>query len=116
MEVYNVKHACNARVRRIASTIAILVSASAALMIGPPSVSPVIAAGLKDDPDLPNLVATLLPSVVNVTTTRYKQVPPGNSVMAQVAEPDRSTWYGSGFIVSDGLRPLRCCTGFTLTV
>jgi serine protease Do len=52
--------------------------------------------------DLPNLVATLLPSVVNITTTRYEavQIPQGQSVMAQVAKPDKSIWYGTGFIVS----------------
>lgn len=43
-------------------------------------------------PTLPNLVATPLPSVVNVTTTRYKdiQILSSKSVMAQVAEPDQS--------------------------
>ena len=81
---------------------AILLSAAVTLMTGLPAASPAVAAGLKDDPDLPNLVATLLPSVVNVTTTRYKdiQIPPNKSVMAQAAEPDKSLWFGSGFIVS----------------
>ncbi len=81
---------------------AVLLSACMTLMIGLPAGSPAVAAGLKDDPDLPNLVATLLPSVVNVTTTRYKdiQIPPNKSVMAQAAEPDKSLWFGSGFIVS----------------
>jgi S1-C subfamily serine protease len=48
------------------------------------------------------LIATLLPSVVNVTTTRYKdiRIPPSHSVMAKTAQPDRSIWYGSGFIVA----------------
>jgi len=80
----------------IALAMAILFS------LGPPAAIPATAAGLKDDPDLPNLIATLLPSVVNVTTTRYKeiQIPPGNSAMAQAAEPDRSLWYGSGFIIA----------------
>jgi S1-C subfamily serine protease len=80
----------------IALAMAILFS------LGTPAAIPATAAGLRDDPDLPNLVATLLLSVVNVTTTRYKkiQISPGNSVMAQAAEPDRSLWYGSGFIIA----------------
>jgi len=86
----------------IALATAILLSIGVALMAGLSATSPAVAAGLRDDPDLPNLIATLLPSVVNVTTTRYKniQIPPGNSVMAQAAEPDRSLWFGSGFIVT----------------
>ena len=86
----------------IALTMSLLLSVGVAPMIGPLTVSPAVAAGLRDDPDLPNLIATLLPSVVNVTTTRYKdiQVPPSNSVMAQSAEPDKSLWYGSGFIIA----------------
>ena len=90
---------------RIALRVAILFSLGVAVMLGPPAAIRATAAGLKDDPDLPNLIAALLPSVVNVTTTRYKeiQIPPGNAVMAQVAQPDRSIWYGSGFIIaSDG--------------
>jgi S1-C subfamily serine protease len=53
------------------------------------------------DPRLPDLVATLLPSVVNITTTRYKavQVPRGAAVMQQTAVPDITIWFGSGFIV-----------------
>jgi S1-C subfamily serine protease len=91
----------NATSGRIGLTVAILLSVGGAL-IGPPAASPAAAAGLKDDPDLPNLIATLLPSVVNVTTTRHKQIQilPRQSVMAQAAEPDKSVWYGSGFIVS----------------
>jgi serine protease Do len=54
------------------------------------------------DPGLADLVAQLTPSVVNITTTRYKdiQIPPGKSLMAQAAEPGKSIWYGSGFIVA----------------
>jgi serine protease Do len=87
---------------RIALTISFLLSVGVALIIGPPEVPPAAAAGLRDDPDLPNLVATLLPSVVNVTTTRYKNIhiPPTKSVMAQSAQPDKSLWYGSGFIIT----------------
>jgi serine protease Do len=89
----------------IALRVAILFSIGVALLLAPAAAIPTMAAGLRDDPDLPNLIATLLPSVVNVTTTRYKQIqiPSSNAVMAQVAQPDRSLWYGSGFIIaSDG--------------
>jgi serine protease Do len=87
---------------------AILLSAVVVLVSGLSAASQAAARGLADPalPDLPNLVASLLPSVVNITTSRYKdiQVPPGNSVMAQAAQPDKSIWYGSGFIVStDGV-------------
>jgi S1-C subfamily serine protease len=42
------------------------------------------------------------PNVVNITTTRYKdiQIPSGNTAIAQAAEPNKSLWYGSGFIIS----------------
>jgi serine protease Do len=61
---------------------------------------PAAAAGAAD-PGLPDLVASLLPSVVNVTTRRYKavQVSQGNAVMQQKGESDMSIWFGSGFIV-----------------
>lgn len=54
------------------------------------------------DPDLANLVASLLPSCVNITTTRYKevQVVEGKSVFVQVAESDKRRFYGSGFIIT----------------
>ncbi len=80
---------------------AILLAAAVTLITGLPSVPPAAAAGITDA-DLPNLVASLLPSVVNITTTRYEavQIPPGQSVMAQVAKPDKSIWYGTGFIIT----------------
>ncbi len=83
---------------------AVRLSAIAMLLIGIAATRPAAASGLID-PGLPNLIATLLPQVVNITTTRYKKIdiPPGQSVIAQAASPDQSIWYGSGFIVtSDG--------------
>ncbi len=86
---------------RTSALRAILLSAAVALAAALPAVPQAAAAGV-EDPGLADLVATLLPSVVNITTTRYKdiQIPPGNSVIAQAAEPDKSLWYGSGFIIS----------------
>ncbi len=86
------------RARMLCATV---LSAAVALITGLPSVPPAAAAGITEA-DLPNLVATLLPSVVNITTTRYEaiQIPPGQSVMAQVAKPDKSIWYGTGFIIT----------------
>ena len=80
---------------------AILLAAVVSLATAPPVVPQAAAAGV-EDPGLADLVATLLPSVVNITTTRYKniQIPSGDAVIAQAAEPDKSLWYGSGFIVS----------------
>jgi serine protease Do len=85
----------------IAFAMAILLSTCMTLITALPAASPAAAAGITEA-DLPNLVATLLPSVVNITTTRYEavQIPPGQSVMAQVAKPDKSIWYGTGFIVT----------------
>lgn len=63
--------------------------------------APAMAAGMAD-PGLANLVATLLPSCVNITTTRYKevQIVNGKSVIVQDAEPDKKRFYGSGFIIT----------------
>lgn len=85
----------------IAFAMAILISTCATLMTALAVASPAAAAG-STEADLPNLVATLLPSVVNITTTRYEavQIPPGQSAMAQVAKPDKSIWFGTGFIVT----------------
>jgi len=85
----------------IALAMAVLLSTCMTLMTALPATSPAAAAGITEA-DLPNLVATLLPSVVNITTTRYEavQIPPGQSVMAQVAKPDKSIWFGTGFIVT----------------
>jgi serine protease Do len=83
----------------VAFTAAVVLSAA-----GLPLVSSAAANGLVDS-NLPQLVATLLPSVVSITTTRYAaiQAPRGQSVMAQTAQPDKSIWFGTGFIVtSDG--------------
>lgn len=63
------------------------------------------AAGIAD-PQLAELVATLLPSCVNVITVRYKeiQIVQGKPVMVQDPSPDKQRFFGSGFIVSpDGL-------------
>jgi serine protease Do len=96
-----VKHTRNATSGPVTLAIAILLSIGTALTAALPAASPAAAAGITD-PDLPELVANLLPSTVNITTTRYEavQVPPGQSVMAQAAEPDKSIWYGTGFIVT----------------
>ena len=54
------------------------------------------------DPGIANLVATLVPGVVNISTTQYKtvQLLQGKAAMAQDAEPDKQFFYGSGFIVT----------------
>src|SRR5215472_10729951 len=80
---------------------AILLAATVSMITGLLAVPPAAADGLLD-PKLPELVATLLPSTVNINTTRYKaiQISPGKSVMAQGAVPDISLWYGSGFIIT----------------
>jgi serine protease Do len=80
---------------------AILLSAAVALATWLPAVPRAAAAGV-EDPGLADMVTTLLPSVVNITTTRYKniQIPSADAVIAQAAEPDKSLWYGSGFILS----------------
>jgi serine protease Do len=82
------------------SILNVLLIAGAASMTGLTAAHPAAAAGLTD-PGMPQLVATLLPSVVNITTTRYKavQVPRGAAVMQQTAVPDITIWFGSGFIV-----------------
>jgi serine protease Do len=80
-------------------------TAVAMLMIGMQSAPAAFAAGISD-PHVAELVATLLPSCVNVTTTRYKeiQIVNGKSIMVQDPDPDKQRWYGSGFIIStDGL-------------
>ena len=78
-----------------------LLSTAVALMIGLLAVPPAAAAGTKD-PALSDLVATLLPSVVNIYVTTYKeiQVVEGKPVMVQDAEPDKRHSFGSGFIVT----------------
>jgi len=85
----------------IALTMTFLLSIGMTLTTAFTLGSPAMAAGITEA-ELPNLVATLLPSVVNITTTRYEavQIPPGQSVMAQVAKPDKSIWFGTGFIVT----------------
>jgi S1-C subfamily serine protease len=81
--------------------MAVLLSIGTAIPTTLPAASSAAAAGLTE-PDLAQLVAALLPSVVNITTTRYEavKIPQGQSAMAQVAEPDKSIWFGTGFIVS----------------
>jgi serine protease Do len=76
-----------------------------ALLFSIQATPPAFAAGIAD-PRLAELVAELLPSCVNVTTTRYKeiQIVNGKSIMVQDPDPDKQRWYGSGFIISaDGL-------------
>ena len=79
--------------RRSALAVAILLVAAVAQMTGLPSVPSAAATGVTE-PGLSQLVAILLPSVVNITTTRYEAVdiPPDQAVMAQVAKPDKSIW------------------------
>jgi serine protease Do len=86
---------------RIPALKAVAFAAAMVLATALPIAHQAAAAGLEDS-GLADLVATLLPSVVNITTTRYKdiKVPPGPAAIAQAAEPDKSLWYGSGFIVS----------------
>ncbi len=81
----------------VAFGIAVMIAAATAAACVPKAA----AAGLTDR-RLPDIVAGLLPSVVNVTTTRYRHIelPSGQSVMAQVAHPDQGLWFGSGFIVT----------------
>src|SRR5215472_5484155 len=85
-------------VRRALVTIAMLLFA----MQGAPRA---VAAGIPD-PQVAALVATLMPSCVNVTTLRYKeiQIVNGQTLMVQDPDPDKTRWFGSGFIIStDGL-------------
>ncbi|HET7882847.1 MAG TPA: trypsin-like peptidase domain-containing protein [Acetobacteraceae bacterium] len=59
------------------------------------------AAGVVDS-GIADLVATLVPGVVNISTTQYKaiQLSQGKAVMVQDAEPDKRFFYGSGLIVT----------------
>jgi serine protease Do len=85
--------------RRVALAASLVLST--ALTTGPQAA----AAGIAD-PQLPELVATLLPSCVNVITVRYKeiQIVQGKPVMVQDPSPDKQRFFGSGFIISpDGL-------------
>lgn len=86
---------------RISVLSALLLGAVVSLAAVPAAVPKAAAAGVEDS-GLSDLVATLLPSVVNITTTRYKniQIPSGDAVIASAAQPDKSLWYGSGFILS----------------
>lgn len=80
-------------------------AAVVALATGMPVLSPANA-HTPIDPGLADLVAKLLPSCVNITTTRYADVKlaPGQSVMQQKAQPGMTIWYGSGSIVRpDGI-------------
>jgi S1-C subfamily serine protease len=78
-----------------------ILAATLILMTG---LTPATAAG-QYDPDLSDLVAKLLPSCVNITTTRYKEMPDGTGKTVMVQEPGSNKKHpmGSGFIVtSDG--------------
>lgn len=84
---------------------AAVLAATVTLATGVATAPPAAAHG-PIDPGLPNLVAGLLPSVVNITTTRYADVKiaPGQSVVQQKAQPAMTIWYGTGFIVRpDGI-------------
>ncbi len=86
-------------------TVIRALAAGLMLMAWVTTAPPAAAAGIMD-PQVAQLVATLLPSCVNITTTRYKelQIVQGKSVMVQDPSPDQQHWYGSGFIISpDGL-------------
>jgi serine protease Do len=63
--------------------------------------APSRAAGVADT-GISDLVATLVPGVVNISTTQYKSIElvEGKSVMVQDAEPDKRFFFGSGFIVT----------------
>jgi S1-C subfamily serine protease len=71
------------------------------LMTALPTAPPAAAAGIIDA-GLPDLVAKLLPSCVNITVMRYAEVqmPADKSVTTQTAMPDRKEFFGSGFIVT----------------
>jgi serine protease Do len=85
----------------ITTVRAALASAALVLATSLPTAPPAAAAGILD-PGLPDLVAKLLPSCVNITTTRYRevQVPADKSVFTQTAMPDKKETFGSGFIVT----------------
>ena len=80
---------------------AALASAALVLATALPTSPPAAAAGIID-PGLPDLVAKLLPSCVNITTTRYAEVqmPADKSVTTQTAIPDKKQFFGSGFIAT----------------
>jgi serine protease Do len=80
---------------------AALASAALVLATALPTAPPAAAAGIIDA-GLPDLVAKLLPSCVNITTTRYAEVqmPADKSVFTQTAIPDKKETFGSGFIVT----------------
>ena len=83
---------------------AVLVVA-AVLMLDAGIAPPTFSAGIPD-PQVAALVTTLLPSCVNVTTLRYKeiQIVSGKTLLVQDPDPDKTRWFGSGFIIStDGL-------------
>jgi S1-C subfamily serine protease len=87
------------------SFMGVPIFAAVALIIGLAPAPQAVAAGGQTDPALSDLVATLLPSVVNIDASRYKeiQVVQGKSVMVQDAEPAKRHFFGSGFVVtSDG--------------
>jgi serine protease Do len=77
----------------------------AILMVGLPTAPPATAAGISD-PQAIELVAKVLPSCVNIATTRYKRIliVHRESVLVQDPDPDKQRFSGSGFIIStDGL-------------
>jgi serine protease Do len=85
--------------------IRVALATAATLIVAVHTVYAAFAAGIPD-PRVAELVATVLPSVVNVTTVRYKeiQIVQGKAVLVQDPSPDKQRWYGSGFIISsDGL-------------
>jgi len=77
--------------------------ASVALVVATalPTSPPAVAAGSASD-ELPDLVAKLLPSCVNITVWRYAEVqmPADGSVTTQTAMPSKKEFFGSGFIAT----------------
>jgi serine protease Do len=65
------------------------------------AIRPAAATGILD-PDLADMVAKLLPSCVNITTTRYKEAQEANGklVMVQDAETNKRRTFGSGLIIT----------------
>ena len=78
-----------------------LAACTLSLMCLPPIAPPAVAAGWASD-ELPDLVAKLLPSCVNITVWRYAEVqmPADGSVTTQTAMPSKKEFFGSGFIAT----------------
>lgn len=75
--------------------------AAVVVMMGLPTIPPTAAADIIG-PNLADLVATLLPTVVNITTIRYRElkIAPGKPTIAEDAQSARRRTFGSGFVIS----------------